>query len=239
MGGGSTSTVLSFLNSALALFYPGSCVVCGANGESLCSECIHEFKVVSESESCPVCGKTGLGSAVMCGSCSTSETFFTRGVYGYEYEGRVREAIHAFKFEGHKEVGRRLVRLIARKFRNLEKEADCIVPMPVSRKRLRERGFNQAFIISEEISLITGIPVYHQCLIKDKEVPDQFMLSKNARKRNVRGIFKTRNHSLLKNSRILLVDDLFTTGYTAHEAARVLKAQAPADVLFFALARTP
>ncbi|MEN6616644.1 MAG: ComF family protein [Syntrophorhabdus sp.] len=239
MGGGSTSTVHSFFNSALALFYPGSCVVCGASGEALCSQCISEFKVINETEVCPVCGKMGSGRAIVCISCSRSKTYFTRGIYGYHYEGRVREAIHAFKFEGHKEVGRKLVRLIAKKFCGLENEIDYIVPMPVSRRRLRERGFNQSFIISEEISRITGIPLCYRDLVKIKDVRGQFTLTKTERRNNIRGAFTIRDRSSLKTKRLLLVDDLLTTGYTAVEAAKALRKTNPGEIILFALARTP
>ncbi|MBP1750355.1 MAG: putative Phosphoribosyltransferase, partial [Deltaproteobacteria bacterium] len=132
-----------------------------------------------------------------------------------------------------------LVQLVSDKFHDLNKDVDCIIPVPVSEKRLRERGFNQSYIIAEEISAITGLPIDHATLIKKDGIRDQFSLSKNERKKNIKGAFKVKGPQCIKGRRILLVDDLFTTGYTASEAARTLMQAGSANVLLFALARTP
>ena len=131
------------------------------------------------------------------------------------------------------------MRLISDKFHDLGNDVDCIVPVPVSGKRLRERGFNQSYIIAEEIADITGLTIDHAVLTKKDGTRDQFSLSRNERKKNIRGAFGVKNAHSLKGRRILLVDDLFTTGYTASEAARTLIEAGSADVVLFALARTP
>jgi len=187
---------------------------------------------------CPVCGRW-LGRLIPCASCSTTEMGFSRGVYGFYYEGALRDAVHAFKFRGRKDVGRRLTRLAGEKILSLSGTFDRIVPVPVSGRRLRERGFNQSYIISEEISAITGGVLDHGVLVKRGGTRDQFTLSRKERRKNVRGVFRVRDRSIVEGKRILLVDDLFTTGYTASEAARTLKAAGCADVILFALARTP
>jgi len=236
--GGSTSTVLSLFNSALALLYPESCVVCGADGNVLCDSCVREFRTVNEGEVCPLCGRW-LGRPILCGECAGTGMWFTRGAYGFYYEGALREAIHAFKFNGRKEAGRRLVQLIGEKIRSLRGAFDCIVPVPVSEKRLRARGFNQSYIIAEEISAIAGGDLSYRSLVKHSGTRDQFTLSRIERRKNIRGAFAVYDRSSVEGRRILLVDDLFTTGYTASEAARTLKAAGSDDVILFALARTP
>ena len=238
MEGGSTSTVLSLFNCALALFYPESCVVCGADGSALCPRCIDDLRTVKETEVCPVCGRW-LGRRIPCAACSEAEMGFSRGIYGFYYEGGLRDAVHAFKFRGRKDVGRRLARLAVEKVRPLRGAFDLIVPVPVSGRRLRERGFNQSYIISEEISAVTGGTIDHRALVKRGGTRDQFALSRRERRSNVRGAFRVRDRSSVEGKRILLVDDLFTTGYTASEAARTLKASGCAGITFFALARTP
>lgn len=187
---------------------------------------------------CPICGRW-LGRRIPCAACSTAAMGFSRGVYGFYYEGALRDAVHAFKFKGRKDVGRQLVHIVAEKIRSLCGAFDSIVPVPVSEKRLRERGFNQSYIISDEISAITGGVVDHRSLAKRGGTRDQFTLSRKDRRKNVRGAFYVRDRSSVKGGRILLVDDLFTTGYTASEAARTLKEAGCADVVLFALARTP
>lgn len=175
----------------------------------------------------------------MCGPCSGSRMWFSRGSFGFVYDGAVREAIHAFKFHGCKKIGKRLVQLVCDKFHGLNKEADCIIPVPVSGKRLRERGFNQSYIIAEEISVITGLKMDHATLVKRDGIRDQFSLSKDERRKNIKGAFRVKDPRCIKGKRILLVDDLFTTGYTASEAARTLIQSGSPDVILFALARTP
>jgi competence protein ComFC len=165
--------------------------------------------------------------------------WFSRGTFGFEYDGAVREAIHAFKFQGFKKIGRQLVRLVWDKFQGIAREADSLVPVPVSARRLRERGFNQSYIIADEMASLTGLTVDHASLAKNEGVRDQFSLSRDERKKNVRGAFRVDNPDRVKGRRVLLVDDLFTTGYTAAEAARTLIKAGSSDVLLFALARTP
>ncbi len=165
--------------------------------------------------------------------------WFSRGSFGFEYDGAVREAIHAFKFQGFKKIGRELVRLVSHKLHGIDREVDFVVPVPVSAKRLRERGFNQSYIIAEEIGALTGLSVEYALLAKNEGVRDQFSLSRNERKKNVRGAFRVNRPDQLSGRRILLVDDLFTTGYTAAEAARTLVRAGSSDVVLFALARTP
>ncbi len=187
---------------------------------------------------CPVCGRW-LGRRIPCAACSEAEMGFSRGIYGFYYEGGLRDAVHAFKFRGRKDVGRRLARLAAEKVRPLKGAFDRILPVPVSGSRLSERGFNQSYIISEEISAITGGILDHRVLVKHGGTRDQFTLSRRERRNNVKGVFYVRDRSSVEGKRILLVDDLFTTGYTASEAARTLRAAGSADVTLFALARTP
>lgn len=230
-GDGSTNTVLSLLNSALSLFYPQSCGICGADGEVLCANCINKFRVIKESEVCPVCGKW-LGRRILCGSCSLSEMWFSRGLFGFEYDGAIREAIHAFKFDGCKAIFRQLGQMVCEKVLALKSGIDLTVPVPVSARRLGERGFNQSYVIAEEISALPGSAIDHSALVKKDDVRDQ-------RKKNIKDAFRVKRPQNVKGRLILLVDDLFATGYTASEASRTLIQTGSAEVVLFALARTP
>lgn len=185
-----------------------------------------------------MCGRW-LGTQILCGRCGGSRRWFVKGRYGFYYEGKLREAIHAFKFNGKKEAGRQLVRIVEDKVRGLSGDFDCIVPVPVSGRRLRERGFNQSFIIAGQIAGITGKDLCYRALVKRGDTKDQYTLSRKERRKNVKGAFFVRDTASVKGRRVLLVDDLFTTGYTAGEAARTLKAAGSSDVVLFALARTP
>lgn len=180
-----------------------------------------------------------VGIRKTCGRCIDEKHLFQEGIYGFYYENRFRDAIHAFKFSGRKDVGRHLVRLTEKKIIAFSAKFDYIIPLPVTEKRLRERGFNQSFILAEEISRMIGKPIHHSALRKIKETKDQYSLSKKERKTNIKGAFALTDTGTLQGNKLLLVDDLYTTGHTAREATRVLYHGKPESVVFFALARTP
>ncbi len=227
------------LNPVFELLYPTYCGGCGGQGDVLCRNCADAFVSIDEGNTCLSCGRW-IGKTVVCGACITHPKHFSRGHFGFSFEGPLREALHAFKFQGRKDVGRALVRTLTGKICGLKDTFDVIVPLPVTEKRLRKRGFNQSFIISEEISHIAEKPIDYSTLRKIKETQDQYMLSKKERKGNVARAFDLKGTmGNLKGKRLLLVDDLFTTGNTATEAARTLKRAKPEGILFFALARTP
>jgi competence protein ComFC len=230
--------VHSLFKTLLDIFYPLHCGGCGTRGNILCGNCIDTFRPVEEDTTCPICGRL-IGKSLLCGQCMEEKRTFRRGYFGFYFEGRLRDTIHAFKFSGRRDAGRQLVRLVEQKLCGFADTFDCIVPLPVTERRLLERGFNQSFIVGEEISNITGKEIYPSVLVKTKKTEDQYTLSKEERKKNIRGVFTVKNSSIIKDKRVLLVDDLFTTGYTAQEASRTLLKSSVKEVIFFALARTP
>lgn len=233
-----TSTVHSLFRNLLDIFYPLHCGGCRTAGSILCENCIDTFRSVDEDKTCPVCGRL-IGKSLLCGQCMEEKRTFRRGYFGFYFEGRLRDTIHAFKFSGRRDVGRHLMGLVEGRLRAFADTFDCIVPLPVTKKRLLERGFNQSFIIGEEIAKITGKEIHPSVLVKTRKTQDQYTLSKDERKKNVRGVFTVKSSSAIKGKRVLLVDDLFTTGYTAQEASRTLLKSSAREVIFFALARTP
>jgi ComF family protein len=231
--------VHNLFKTVFDIFYPISCGGCNAaTGSVLCDACIDTFRPVEEEKACPVCGRP-VGKPVLCGACMEEKRAFRRGYFGYYFEGRLREAIHSFKFNGRIDVGEYLVRLLRERFGTITENVDCVVPIPVTEKRLTERGFNQSFIIAEEIAKMTNKELCPSVLTKTKNTKDQYALSRKERKRNISGVFAIKNGQQISGKRVLLVDDLFTTGYTAQEATRLLVKSSAKEVVFFALARTP
>ena len=222
----------------LDIFYPLYCGGCNTLGSTLCESCIETFRPVEGETTCPICGRL-VGKSIVCGACMEEKRAFHRGYFGFYFEGKLRDVIHAFKFHGRRDAGRFLVRLMGGRLNTIADTFDCIVPVPVTERRLLERGFNQSFIIGEEIAKITGKEIYPSVLVKTRKTKDQYSLSKKERKKNIRGAFAVKNGSRIKDKRVLLVDDLFTTGYTAQEASRSLIRSSAGEVIIFALARTP
>jgi len=232
------NTAREVLGPVLELLYPTRCGGCGGHGEVLCRTCRSSFCRPDRSSACPICGRQ-TGRPVVCGACMQHRQCFEAGYYGFSFEGRAREALHAFKFQGRKDVGRALVHLLDEEIGLLAPAFDVVIPLPVTEKRLKKRGFNQSFLIAEEIARLTGKAVDCSTLRKVKETEDQYLLSREERKKNIRGAFDLTGGAALKGRRLLLVDDLYTTGNTAREACRILLRARPGKVLFFALARTP
>jgi ComF family protein len=126
-----------------------------------------------------------------------------------------------------KELKKELAFLIISHFLLLDKKPDfsnfVLVPVPLSKKKLKWRGFNQAEEIAKELANFLKIPLISDCLIKTKETKDQVELSEKERKENVKGAFYIKNKEKIAGKNVLLVDDVFTTGATMEEAAKVLK----------------
>ncbi len=214
------------------------CGGCGSRGAPLCGDCLSLFRRVETGASCPLCGRW-VSSPGTCGACIEDHPPFERGYYGFYFDGPLREALLSFKFKGRKDVGRLLVSLLEDELKLICERFDVIIPLPVTEKRLKERGFNQSYVIAEEIGAITARPINFSSLYKQRETRDQYALSREERRKNVRGAFAVRRSDTITGKRVLLVDDLMTTGNTAHEASRVLLSGSAKAVVVFALARTP
>jgi len=232
------NTVLDHFRSAVEIIYPQSCGGCGSLGAILCRKCRDLFRRVETASSCPYCGRW-LSTPNVCGACTESPPPFERGYYGFYFEGPLREALLAFKFKGRKEIGRLLIRLLEGELKVMREVFDVIAPLPVTEKRLKERGFNQTYVMAEEIAAITARPLSLSSLYKQKETKDQYTLSREERRKNVRGAFAVRKAEAIRDKRILLVDDLMTTGNTVREASHKLLSAKAKAVVVFALARTP
>ena len=216
------------------LVYPLYCGGCGTSGHALCERCIDTFLYVEEESSCPVCGMP-VGTRSVCGKCLFEKNVFEEGLYGFYYENRLRDAIHSFKFSGRKDVGKLLVSLIEERIVAFSAKFDCIIPLPVTEKRLRERGFNQALLLVRELSRRTGIPYRMNVLQKKRPTLPQVQLSGVEREKGVRKSFDILSGEELEGKTILLVDDVYTTGATVNECSKVLLGAGAARIDVFTL----
>jgi ComF family protein len=166
---------------------------------------------------------------------------FTQARSIFYYEGTIRHLIHEFKYQGKIRVGKFLGRSILTYWNpdsNMS-SVECIVPVPVGIKKLRRREFNQALILAREIGKKRKVPVYPFALKRVKEVAPQMKLSRQERLENIRDAFRVREGRKVQGKRVLLVDDVFTTGATANECSRILLQHGGArDVQVLTLART-
>jgi ComF family protein len=218
-----------FLNVAL----PGSCLLCGDNsqGSLLCAPCAQDLPTLSNAL-CPICAdQTTHGER--CGACLRETPHFDRTIALFCYDFPVDRIVHALKY-GHQLAvaawsGQRLAERIG------TGQNDFIIPLPLHAERLRERGFNQSAEIAKALGNWLKTPLDRSNLLRTRATPPQADLPHKARHKNVRGAFECRAD--FTGKRLLLIDDVMTTGATANECARVLKLHGASAVTVAIIAR--
>ncbi len=197
----------------------------------LCRACIIRFSPM-ETPYCPECGKMFEARSDrdhVCGACIASKNIYQAVRSAGLLEGALLDVIHAFKYDGRIQLARPLGRiLLAALARHCTiSEIDVIIPVPLHRARLRHRGFNQAVLMLREWPEFpaiqqAGIVIENNILVRIKNTASQTGMGREKRKANVRQAFTVARPEKVEGKRVLLVDDVFTTGATCREAARVL-----------------
>ncbi len=213
-------------------FLPPQCYCCETflpEGQSgLCSDCLSSIRWI-EPPLCPRCGIPFVSRRDenhLCGVCLNQKRYFTMGrALGY-YEGPFREAIHRWKYQGKTYFTPLFGEWMARGFfENWEAGLfDLVIPVPLHLQRLRERGFNQALLLAKEVGRRAGIPYRKRVLEKREPTVPQVNLSGAEREKEIKGAFHLSSKEGVRGKCILLVDDVFTTGATVNECARMLLA---------------
>lgn len=149
---------------------------------------------------------------------------FEKLLYCFKYEGNSRKIILNYKFKEKSYLYKTFVNFLLKDkiFFNFIKNYDTIVPIPVSRKRKKERGYNQSELIAKEISNKMQIQ-YNNVLIKSRNIIEQSKLNKEDRQKNIKGVYDLKNKEIIKNKKVILLDDIYTTGSTVNEASKILK----------------
>ena len=217
--------------------FPKKCVGCGKEGTWLCKKCFEKIVQV-KAPFCPFCYKlTPQGQY-----CSRCQRYYnlTGVIIAAHYENPLKEAIHKFKYDKIKELAEPLAGLLIERLQLGFPRGDLVlVPIPLSKKRQLERGFNQAKILTERTGSEFDIPLLDDILFRIKDRPAQVELRGRERRENVKGVFAVRGDiEQIKNKTILLMDDVFTTGATLNEAAKVLKRARARNVWGLVLAKS-
>ncbi len=205
----------------------------------MCPQCLEDLEPLS-SDVCRLCAQSyaspeALQPDGVCGSCRREPPAYDRLISFGPYEGNLRRAICLLKYNGMEplagELGARAASAIPS-----DLNYDAIVPTPLHRRRRRARGFNQAELLAREVGRRAQRPVLGS-LTRIKATPPQAGLSRAERRRNLKGAFRIADRRAVEGKRILLVDDVATTGSTLEACARVLKRAGAVQVLALAVAR--
>jgi ComF family protein len=241
----------SWFGIVLDAIYPPRCRFCKAHLEEgdaacFCPACRRQIRRIG-SPLCTACGRPFPGGEDhRCGDCLLRPPFFARArawaCYSRDPDepDPLREVIQRFKYGRRVSLGKPLGRLMAAGCQALfpAGSLDALVPVPLHPQRLRWRGFNQALLLAREVSRRWGLPLYPFALARTKETLPQTELGEEERKRNVRGAFAVVSRPAVEGKRLLLVDDVYTSGATVNECARALRRGGAEEVSVLTLART-
>ncbi len=241
---------MSRLNQAFfpvkIIIFPSYCQICGQVLEHvaervICSDCLEKLEI-SQSASCPVCGRfyfNNLSGDCLCGECLDNPPPFNWHRSVGLYDGRLKEVILIFKYKGYEVLSRPLGRLAYVELLAGQglSGVEFIIPVPLHKKREKQRGFNQSELLSREISKLSSVPVMKNNLIKTRPTLAQVSLEASEREGNLRGAFMVRRPEKIAGRTLLLVDDVYTTGSTIKECTKELKKAGAREVRAITLAR--
>lgn len=224
----------SFLYPARLLF-PTACRSCGAkdaadHGAPLCGKCLADIRLPPRNI-CATCGKPlefdyeiESGETYSCGECMENPPPFEKARFGLIYGGPARELLHEFKFRQRMAWARTIADLAEPRLLEFfeESKGHLVIPVPLSMWRLFFRGYNQSYLLAHHFAQKAGLEMADGALIRVKHTRPQYGLSREERGKNVKGVFATRRLGMVEGAKILLFDDIFTTGATARECARTL-----------------
>lgn len=219
---------------------PPRCLLCrldGSESRDLCDACADD--IARNSLCCPRCALPLTTRAPLCGECLQREPAFASAFVPFIYGHPIDLLLTRFKFSRNLAAGRVLARLWLDAYSANDADIPgAIIPVPLHRSRLRERGFNQALEIAQPISRTLGISLRTDLIARTRATSAQSDLDAVARRRNLRGAFDTANEAMFP-SHIALVDDVMTTGTTVRECARVLRKAGVVRIDVWAIARAP
>ena len=237
------------IKSLKDLIYPNCCLVCKNiirpldQQQSICSGCWDKIDK-NLPPFCASCGRHLTPEAVgknACPSCSKYKVnfYFDRAFSPCTYTGVVKKLIHEFKYSGKDYLGKPLGKLMSTFIRDYQlpiEHLDFVVPIPLHRSRKRQREFNQAEILSQEVTREFQKKLLTDTLIRVKPTKTQTELTWRERCQNVEKSFAVTKPELIKDLNLLLIDDVLTTGATSSEAAKCLKSSGARKVLLLTLA---
>jgi ComF family protein len=213
---------------ALDLFFPQWCISCGKEGNYICDACRQSVSGISP----PICLRCGRpkSQGMNCTGCGDVPAEIDGIRSPFIFDGVIRQAVHELKYRNL----RALVPLMARLLYDYLVEnpipGDVLVPVPLHRKRWRERGYNQSALLANELGRLSGFSVVEDCLVRHSYTPPQARSAGvSERRRNVADAFSCLN-GRLEGKHVILIDDVSTSGATLNACAKVLKAAGVSSV---------
>ena len=217
--------IKKFLKAMINMIFPPVCGVCGKiDNKGICNKCLLKLMTLAENR-------------IM--DQWETEKNFHQLIYIFKYEGMIRKIILDYKFNEKSYIYETFVNFILKDekiFKKLQ-TYDTIIPVPISKTRMKERGYNQSFLIAKALGNKLNIHIEKNCLVKTKNVIEQSKLNREERKQNIQNVYELKNKQILNNRKILLIDDIYTTGNTINECSKILKQANPKGIDVLVLAK--
>ena len=234
----------AFLQAALEALIPPVCAACGDDvptwSQVACRACQETFDPF-RGPHCVVCGAPFIGEGSSgerpCGGCAAQPPPFRRARAFGAYGAALEELIIAFKFHGRRDLAAPLAGLLCLALDEEYIDPDLVAPVPLSRRRLRARGYDQAWLLARATGRILGVDARPRALRRVRHTPPQSSLTSSARRQNVRGAFEPGPDGVV-GLNVLLIDDVMTTGATVSECASALTRAGAARVQVATVARS-
>jgi ComF family protein len=231
------------IDDFLDFLFPSYCHICEERLRReiyICKRCLAKIKYLRE-PTCILCGREIFLNEEnsLCKECRKKKNYFDKAKAIGKYEGVLKEYIHLLKYKNKPYLKRLLPEIIGDKINWIKDyNFDYVVYVPLHRKRLRKRGYNQAEFLADLLGRVFSIEVMRNNLIRIKNSRPQVELEREKRLKNVKGIFKIKDGRKIKDRKLLLVDDVYTTGATLNECSRELKKMGATNVVALVLARS-
>lgn len=220
--------VKKFFNDLFNIISPEGikCIICDNeldhnNSFCMCKSCFQKLPTIKKA--CIRCGAEIFSKANLCLDCKQEQRMFDRALSPFNYEDEIVNLVYRFKYGGEQYLAKYLAFFMIQKIIEENLNFDIIIPVPLSKKRKKLRTFNQAELLAKYIAQSLNKPLDTTSIIRVKDTLTQTHLTKQQRVENLKDAFKVENKDKIKGKKILLVDDIFTTGSTSNEIAKVLK----------------
>ena len=220
---------------ALDLLFPQRCVGCGKWGYFICPFCRQSLSHI-EPPLCPKCGRPQ-PSGILCSACISWQAQIDGIRSPFRFDGAIRKAVHELKYRNLRAIASPLAELLNEYLAAHTVPADVLVPIPLHPRRLRERGYNQSGLLALELGKLGQLPIVTSCLIRQRDTPPQARtVSVEERRRNIAKAFICLDNRI-RDQRILVIDDVATSGATLDAAAGALKSAGASSVWGLTVAR--
>ena len=206
---------------ALDLLFPQWCIGCGREGNYICDNCRQSLSRILP-PICPRCGKPQ-SDGMLCPACDDENTGIDGIRSPFVFNGVIRQAVHELKYRNLRALAIPMAGLLHDYILENPMPGEVLVPVPLHRKRLRERGYNQSALLAKQLGKLTGMPVIDDCLIRQHHTPPQARTTNiDERRQNVVNAFSCSNGKL-QGMKVILIDDVTTSGTTLNACAETLK----------------